>query len=318
MGRMSGRLIAAALAGCTTPSIAQQAPPVTAPPSAPAPAPAAAPAPVAPQAGDTVVVTGRTVPNAATVRALARAITPAVGWDEPLARFTDPVCFGTTGLPRPMLEALGARLADDAVAAGVPLAGDGCRANILLMVVDDGHAALKLLLRKKPWLFAGLELSEIRAIIDEPGPAHVWTSSEIRSRDGDRAFVDSNGISYLSVPIASRAVLPTRRDILASIILIDRKAVIGRSLNQIADYAAMRTLATVRPKGATGGDTILTLFDPGTAAPPAAMTGFDRGYLKALYEGAGNLRVNSKIGQITREVVRNGASAPPGLAPARP
>jgi len=306
MGRMTGRLIAAALAGCATPSIAQQA------------APAAAPAPASPPAGDTVVVTGRTVPNAAKVRALARAITPAVGWDEPLARFTDPVCFGTTGLPRPMLEALGARLADNAVAAGVPLAGDGCRANILLMVVDDGHATLKELLRKKPWLFAGLELSEIRAIIDEPGPAHVWTSSEIRSRDGDRAFVDTNGVSHLSVPIASRVVLPTRRDILASIILIDRKAVIGRSLNQLADYAAMRTLATVRPKGATGGDTILTLFDPGTAAPPAAMTGFDRGYLKALYEGAGNLRINTKIGQITREVVRNGPAAPSGPPPPKP
>lgn len=173
---------------------------------------------------------------------------------------------------------------------------------------------MKRLLKRRPGLFGNMELSAIRAVIDEPGPVHAWTVSEVRSRDGDRLYLGANNIPTLNVPIASRIVLPTRRDMLTSLILIDRKAVLGRSLQQIADYVAMRTLAAVRPKGATGGDTILTLFDPDAAAPPAAMTPFDRGYLKAVYEGSGNQRSVTKVGEIARSIAKDAGSTPRGTS----
>ncbi len=263
------------------------------------------------RAGEEVVVTGRTPPEEAQVRALARAISPRTGWDEPLARFSDPICFGTGGLGRPVLEAIGARLADDAAQANVPLAGDRCDVNVLVLFVDDGEAELRQLLKRRPGMFGDLQPSEVRAIINEPGPVHVLTASEIRSRDGDRQFTGSDGIRTLKVPIASRIVLPTRRDILSSIVLVDRKAAAGRSVQQIADYVAMRALAMVRPKGATGGDTILTLFDPGVATAPVGMTAFDRGYLKALYEGSANQRGATKVGMIARSIIKQGEDGKP-------
>ncbi|MCU6455837.1 hypothetical protein LPN01_17290 [Sphingomonas sp. A2-49] len=271
--------------------------------------------------GDTIVVEGKALADAAKVRALARAITPRLGFDQPLARFTDPVCFATAGLPRPMLQAIGARMADDAAQAGIELAGERCQPNVLVIFVDDGLVELKSLLKRRPGLFRDKEPAEIRTILAEPGPVHVWSVSEIRSRDGDRLNYGGGGPPTLKVPVATRIGLPVRRDMLSTVMLVDRKAVPGRSLDQIADYAAMRTLAMIRPKGATGGDTILALFDPDTAVPPAGMTGFDRGYLKALYEGSGSQRAFVKVAMIARSISKTGASdadpAPAGDAAAR-
>lgn len=266
-------------------------------------------------AADPIVVEGRALPDEAKIRALARAISPRVGFDQPLARFTDPVCFATAGLPLPMLRTIGARLAENADAAGIALAGEGCTPNILVMVVEDSRAEAERLMSRRPWMFRDYQPSEMREILKEPGPVHVWSVSEVRSRDGDRLFQSIDGPPTLQVPIATRIALAIRRDMLSTVMLIDRKAVPGRSLQQIADYAAMRTLAMIRPKGATGGDTILTLFDP-AAAPPTEMTAFDRGYLKALYDGSGTQRGATKVAMIARSIVKaadaDRADAPAG------
>ena len=254
-------------------------------------------------AADPIVVEGRALADEVKIRALARAISPRVGFDQPLARFTDPVCFATAGLPLPMLRTIGARLAENADAAGIALAGDGCTPNILVMFVDDSRAEAERLMKRRPWMFRDYQPSEMREILKEPGPVHVWSVSEVRSRDGDRLSQRTDGPPTLQVPIATRIGLAIRRDMLSTVMLVDRKAVLGHSLQQIADYAAMRTLAMIRPKGATGGDTILTLFDP-AAAPPTEMTAFDRGYLKALYDGSGTQRGATKVAMIARSIVK--------------
>ncbi len=68
--------------------------------------------------------------------------------------------------------------------------------------------------------------------------------------------------------------------------VIDADAIDGLTLIQIADYAAMRTLAITRdPKGAAmAQDSILALFDPTqTSAKPASLSKSDAAYLHALY-----------------------------------
>ncbi|WP_163958287.1 hypothetical protein [Sphingomonas insulae] len=258
-------------------------------------------------AADPIVVEGRALPDEVKIRALARAISPRVGFDQPLARFTDPVCFATAGLPSPMLRTIGARLAENADAAGIALAGDGCTPNIIVVFVEDSRAEAERLMRRKPWMFRNYQPSEMLDILKEPGPVHVWSVSEVRSRDGDRISQGVDGPPTLRVPIATRIGLAIRRDMLSTVMLVDRKAVLGRSLRQVADYAAMRTLAMIRPKGAAGGDTILTLFDPAAAAPPTEMTAFDRGYLKALYAGSGTQRGATKVAMIARSIIRTAA-----------
>ena len=69
-----------------------------------------------------------------------------------------------------------------------------------------------------------------------------------------------------------------------SVIFFDDDAALGKTLTQLADYVAMRTLAGARPpKEGVKSDTILTLFNPGSVAPPN-LTLIDASYLKGLYD----------------------------------
>lgn len=251
-------------------------------------------------AGDPIVVTGRPLPPKEEIRALARAITPPNPSDAPLPRFHDSVCFGSAGLDRPTLEAIGDRLAADAEQAGLTLAGDGCKPNVITLFVDHVESEVAKLVQTKWWVFGDRSPGEIRSITREKGPVRAWSNSETRSRDGDQ--IDSGG--FLKVATASRVVASVRRDTLASIVLIERAALLGKSPRQIGDYVAMRALAGVRPQRVRDRETILTLFDSETTAVPAELTAFDRGYLHGLYAGAANAFASSTQGTIVREILK--------------
>lgn len=260
-----------------------------------------APSAASETAGDSIVVTGRPVPERKKIRALARAVTPPVPDGQPLQRFDSPICIGSSGLAPATLLAIGDRIAKDAQQAGLTLAGDGCKPNILILFVDDVEGEIAKLSRRQWAVFGDRTPSEIRQIVREFGPVRAWHISEIRSADGDR--VQPNG--SVKVSAASRLVSPTRRETLASVVLVERKAAIGKTTNQLGDYLAMRTLAVVIPKRASGKDSILTLFDPTTSGTPAEMTAFDRGYLRGLYTGAPNLFASTQQNQIVRAVLKD-------------
>ena len=185
------------------------------------------------------------------------------------------------------------RIEADARAAHIAVGGRGCRANVTAIFVRDGKAVLAALNRTDPGLFRDVGAGERRRLLAEDGPVHVLHATEIRSRDGDRLKAGTSATSagkpdvpYLEVRSASILGLPTRQDINGAVILIDTPATVGKTLQQLADYIAMRVLARTREVGSgRGGDTILTLFDD--AAPPPGMTSFDTGYLAALYKGDG-------------------------------
>lgn len=273
-------------------ALAQEVPPTP---------PAAAPAQDHPaSSGDPIVVTARPLPPKDEIRALARTITPPSGSNEPLARFHDSVCFGTAGLDRRSLEDIGNRLAADAEQAGLDLAGDGCKPNVIILFVDGVDAQIRTLVQRKWWVFGDRTPAEIRGVVNEKGPVRAWSNNEIRSRDGNR--IRPNGV--LNIESASRIVSSIRRDTLASVVLIERSAAVGKTTSQLADYAAMRALAGARSQHTSGRDTILALFDPATATAPAELTAFDRGYLRGLYAGEANAFASTTKGRIVREVLK--------------
>ncbi len=248
---------------------------------------------------DSIVVTGRKAPDAATVRALTQSVTPEIAFNQPMARFADPICLATAGLPSAALGAIADRLFEDAQQAGLTLAGEHCRPNVVLLFVADGQVEIDVLAKKRPQFFGDLDLHDFRKVLAEPGPVHLVTRTAIRSRDGEPLYEGT-----LEVSTASQAALPFRRDVVASVMLIDRDKVQGLSFVQIADYAAMRMLALARAKVRAGSATILTLFDAGQAAPPAELTDFDRGYLRGLYSGAANERGILKVERIARDIIK--------------
>jgi hypothetical protein len=287
-----------ALMACASPAIAQDAAPD---PQGPDKAP-----------DKTIVVTGGRAEKER-VRKLSRAITPYVSRDEAMPRFTDPICFVAAGLPRDYLVQIANRLAIDANEAGIRLAGDKCGPNVAVLFVDDGAKELGDLRKLYPRLFGDMDADDVRAAIAEPGPVHAWWVAQTVSSSGHKQNAigvggGASNVATLRVESASVLVLPTRSDVGFAVITLDRKALTGLSLTQIADYVAMRTLAGARPAQSGNDGTILGLFDTRGEALPE-MSAFDRSYLKAVYDGQGNLRSSTKMNQVARSITHDAAKS---------
>lgn len=229
-----------------------------------------------------------------TVRDLAKAITPHLPYDSPLARFQERVCFAVFGRPKAYSSAFRARLTDNAKAIGAPLDKDQCVPNALVIFVRDGRAELADIAARRPYLLDMLPDEDLNRLMAETGPVRAWATSETKGRDGQPIQPDMR----LPAAAMSRIVLSVRRDLLQSVVLIDVGAITGMTLNQLADYATMRLLSETRTDRVSGSDTILSLFRAPPGSAPAAMTAFDRAYLKINYSGLANERVGTKIGRV--------------------
>ena len=107
----------------------------------------------------------------------------------------------------------------------------------------------------------------------------------------------------LDIHTASRIRMSTQQVTLQSIVVIDDEAAVGKSLTQIADYAAMRTLAGARPPREAGtADTILALFDKDGGSRPQSLTRLDSSFIKELYSGEGTATARQKANRISRRV----------------
>jgi hypothetical protein len=266
-----------------------------------------------PSGDDDIVVTGtRITPRK--IEQTAWAITPHHDlYHEPLAQFQQPVCPGVIGMPAEYSAMMVARIRAVAASARVRIDRGKCKANLLVIFVPDGQSALRDIRNKRPWPFEEIgrdDLSDLAADPDlrdlaaEPGPVHVWVSTETRGRLGEILSGRGDGDQPAMLKTAnaqSHLYLPARQDIVASVILIDIPAVDGLHVRQVADYVAMRGLAQTRPPGQRGRvGTILSLFDKG-AVPPFEMTTFDLAYLRAVYGQTPNLPGSAKITQVAYE-----------------
>jgi hypothetical protein len=273
-----------------------------------------------------ILVTGRADPSARDIERQALAITRNDGGErDPLARFYDPVCPGILGLPADTAGLMIDRIRYDAERIGARVdRAAGCRANIIVAFVRDGASEVRRMMTNKGFLFAGLEAAEASEIRNETGPVRAWNNTALHTRHGEadsgqlvRGPLMNDGALNLGpvrvtlVPSSdSRIFLASRIDIEASVIVIDIAAIDRMSIDQIADYAAMRALARTRPpRGDSAAATILSLFDS-AGRRPAEMTGFDLAYLRSLYDSGGNLPASARIGGVQRQLRKAQARMP--------
>ncbi|WP_404713000.1 hypothetical protein [Sphingomonas sp. MMS24-J13] len=267
-----------------------------------------------PRPTDDIVVTGtRDTPRK--IEQTAWAMTPHRDlYHEPLAQFQTPVCPGVIGMPPEYAAMMIARIRAVAQMAKVRLDREKCKANLLVIFTPGGQAALQDIRNKRPWPLEGIDRAELydlatdpdlRELAAQPGPVHVWVSTETRGRLGEMLSGRGDGDEPAMLKTAnaqSHIYLAARQDIVASVILIDIPALNGLHVRQVADYVAMRGLAQTRPPGQRGKvGTILSLFDKG-AIPPLEMTTFDLAYLRAVYGQIPNLPGSAKITQVAYEV----------------
>jgi len=258
---------------------------------------------------DDIVVTGRAEqPPAREVSRQAREITQGGDFlHAPLARFEDRLCPGIIGLKPEFASLMIDRIRYNAQQLDMWMGDDtGCSPNFIVAFVPDGKAELAQLQEKHHYLFTPMATADRKELMAEDGPVRVWTTTQMRSRDGmpiarRESLTDPPTVSMWSAH--SKIYVPVREDITSVVVLFDLDDVKGKSLVQLADYATMRGLARTRPVDGEGRamDTILSLFDT-SASPPLELTAFDRAYLGSLYSSIANLPGAVKIGGINRHL----------------
>lgn len=213
------------------------------------------------------------------------------GYDDPVPRVEDRLCPGVTGLRTDAAQRVVERIRYDADRLGVPLdAPDGCTPNMIIFFVGDAGKTLDSLMQREAYLFDTLSTAERQALKRDHGPTRVWNQIVTRSRDGMKINDPDN---LAQVPHTqmweahSKIYVPVRRDILTTVVLFDSHAVVGKTLTQLADYAAMHAFANDYSVYPQGERSILKLFDVGDA--PAELTPTDLVFLKTLYSGIPNL-----------------------------
>lgn len=223
-----------------------------------------------------------------------------------LARFEDYACPGVIGLMQEFAEVIVARLRFIAEDLGIPLADmDRCRPNIIVAFTEDGREDLAAIEKRTHSVSEVLSAGERRELLDEPGPVRVWSIVETRLRNGMRV-PRSRSLDPPTAQMEGGQSLisnATREDIVGVMVLFDRDDVRGKTLRQLADYAAMRAFARTRNAEGDGApDTILGLFDPANPSPPLALTEFDRAFLAALYEGVPHVDGIHKLQRVGRHL----------------
>jgi hypothetical protein len=235
------------------------------------------------------------------------------------ARFRAPICPVAIGMSDDYAEEIVARVREIAAKIGAEVGKARCTANVLIILSPDGQAFVRDAQKSQPSLLSGLSDTELRALLAARGPVHAWSGTEIRNEDGlqahDSASKGAGGADTMVFPdhpimrVMSASIInqPVRRDIMTAVVIFDISAVTGKSLTQIADYAAMRALG--RTRAAADGlpyETILSLFGAGDAAKVPAISPADLAFLSALYRTSGLQTAAGAAGQVTRGMLRRG------------
>ncbi len=258
-----------------------------------------------PPAPPEIVVTGRGPITQEQARAFATGVSAPVAGQ--LARLDGEACPRAIGFPPDIAAQIEARIRTVATHAGVPVGRADCPGNLIVFGVDDGAALVRGLAEADSPLVRGVPPAELARLTRQKGPARAWSLVELQNEDGVPALTPVGAWwPTLEVRRASHVGPPTRQAIRLSVVVLEWRALLGKTVPQIADYAAMRALARTRPDAAPGSiATILSLFAPG-GAPPQSLGTADLVYLRTLYRQSTTLHARRQAHDIARKVAKGG------------
>lgn len=244
---------------------------------------------------DNIVVTGQTR-DAARERAQAfiRATGVAAG-DLPATRWEDPVCPKVMGLAPRQAKRVMDRFRMVATEAGVVLAGERCRSNVVISFVKDGAALVRDLSRQSSSLLGQVAPEKRDALRNGTQPIRWWYRSELvgmgkRGRSasmpialaGDHGNLPTHGdTDSLSQYTSSLISTQTMRVLTSATVVVDATKLQGRPLEAVGAFAAMVALAELKDDATRTAGTILGLFgaNPGLLD----LSEQDRNFLAGVY-----------------------------------
>lgn len=263
-----------------------------------------------------IVVSGVLDEEQPVVNQVTRTITQRPRTGKPLSRQYAQVCVGVFGMAPEYAQVIITRVEANARALDIPVGGDGCQVNTLIGFVKDSKAEVVKLRKEQPWLFSTMLDYQYERILKGNGAVQAWHATMVKG---------ANGKEFASAVIAGREVVinkqfsasniadQVRVDMEGSIVLFDTAFVPGKTLQQLADYASMRSFASVLDLSdgdPAGPPTILTLFNKDGTAPDG-LSPYDWSYLTALYKLPATASGDALI-DATWSEYRKGGIAPDG------
>lgn len=257
-----------------------------------------------PQPGtDAIVVTGQKDTSKA-VDDFVKSLTTTTSGGQ-LSRFEHEVCPAVFGIAPPQAAAVVARIRLVAKSVGIVVGGEHCTPNVLLLVTSDKVAFLEELRRHRGDNF-GITGSQFRKLEQAPGPAAAWQvqGPEMTADGADLSEDTSQGmVVNRTIDSPSRITVPVHPQFDASIVVVERRALLGVTTTQLADYTAIRALTGADPARLTnsGAPTILHVLEvPIGGEAPITMTKWDYGFLTSYYDAKRDLRTGAQRSAIAR------------------
>jgi len=222
-----------------------------------------------------------------------------------LARWQTPVCPLVSGLNRQEGEFILERVTEVARAAAVPLAGEQCHANLLILVTRQPTELLQAMDRRDHWVtFGEAPALTVDEFIGTPRPVKVWYNSMMTAPGGTPLVAGAppdvqllggglhSPTTYYGPGFAGHS----------HIVSLFVYGFHGVMWGQLADYVAMVGLAQIKPNANLGdARTILKLFAGSPQAAPAGMSDWDQLFLKSVYATEQSSRVQRSL--IARRIV---------------
>jgi len=234
-----------------------------------------------------------------------------------IGRFHSEVCPAAVGHPKLQAAAISERMRQVAGAAEIRAARAGCTPNVFLIAVPDKGEAILQMSKKYPAYFGNMSAHQVKQLSADPHPAVAWQVENRLGADGEE-LEQPAGTDYYVVKgtgSGSRIRSGSVPNFIASIVVVDLKAIGGLTVTQVADYASMRAFAETDPARAAkaGAPTILTILDAADEQQiPLTLTAWDLGYLKSLYTTSNDYYANFHRGEMAhvlkQELAKSGQS----------
>ena len=255
-----------------------------------------------PTADQPIVVTGQK-DSAKTVQEFVRALTPVESHGQ-LSRFEHEVCPKVFGIPEAQAHAVEDRIRLVAKTVGIVVGGEHCTPNVLLLVTSDKKAFLKELQRHASNDY-GISDHQFHVLEDLPGHAAAWqVQGPMMNSDGEELTEDSEGFPVnRTIAPSSRITVPVRPQFDASVVVVERRALVGLTTTQLADYVSVRALTGADPAKIAGSSapTILHVLDiPIGGEAPVTMTKWDFDLLSGFYDAKRDLSTAAQRSAIAR------------------
>ena len=237
-----------------------------------------------------------------------------------IGRFESAICPGAFGMADAQRAAVRDRIRVVAKGVGLDVGDADCTPNLVVVVTADKTAFIKALGKDHNYMFGDRTPAQVRKILAEPGPATAWQVQLTVNSDGRAISNEGDMPINRTTRRPSRITPPARPAFMAAVVVVESKALEGLSTTQLADYAAMRTLARIDPTriDAAAPATILRVLDAAADSEvPVTLTQWDFSFLKGLYSIPNNLYAPSQRSEIGRAMEQEMDRSDGGAAPRR-